>query len=465
MVTRLVVTAFLVAIVVLADSVLSTTDGCKFPWLLRDGAVVLHVAVRVRNTSTAQGCGLTALKSISQKDAILVQVPASLVISANTSEELAVRVAQLSAEHKSSASVERGPNTTVRYAAWIVERLTATPPLLPGLHIPTDVSKVCLGGHWQELVAHAKAELKRVRKVAKALHSTANRSTLNAAWAAVRTRALQGPTDANAPEATTQFLAPGLDFANSPSTPTEKPRARVEYKRTRETTIDGTRGTGLDVLLTNPEEIPKGEAITLNYGNIRHPMDALDTYGFLPLDEANGAVRWDGDVPLQMGFAKRKPSPTGAKDVFASKGCRDANALQFNATSGRPADRVVRCIGLQFEKEMGQDTLAALPKAERRKVLASIFKILAEHANRTRRSHYAPLTEEGSRRCSDAVARVPDARRAALQQTLELAWKAEQFMRDAYDNLARFAASRVPGQSERPPGETEQAEVGRKDEL
>jgi hypothetical protein len=519
-----VMRVMLLVLVVLGSSSAAPTNGGPLSVgdlrhvIVTDGAahVKLHTALEVAET-TASGLGLVVAKRVPHSDTVLVRVHPSSLIAAPTAQRLVQRVARRLA---SDANSEHLPadrifqNTMLRDVA---KRVVANPPLLPALHVPRRTAEVCFAKHAKTLFATGADELDAAIAAAAGKEEIAA-STVRLAWTLVRTRGLEGPTNITRPNDVSTFLAPVLDYANTHPSGTGS-NAKLEFQRSQaawwrqrygrrsaaaveedpiaaaadsattdnqatgddEAAGDATipeRPTSLDVLLTSTASIRKGAEVFLEYGNLRHPLDFIDTYGFDATTtattggqqddrvEADGSLshRWQRLVPLQLGFppSRSKAGP----DHFDQAGCRDPAVMAFNASTGKPSASVLTCAALahfaSLNREEGSAAMrlyqsGGMTRDERSRVMALAWRIIAEHANRTIREEYTTDASEAT--CLLAVlsglAQAEADRTSGYQgdgpwqmplrtkETVLAVRAASDFMRNAFEALLRYATQKV----------------------
>jgi hypothetical protein len=523
------VTAALACVVLVAGSLAAadaepgaaTTSVCDaaevLKWARSTAEIKLQTAVDVRVHNASGGCGLFAGRAIPHGNTILVRVRPEALIADRKHTSVVLRAAQLLAE------VEGGNLSTVQHQHldhvaehWgsVANATKIECPLrIPALVLPGSVVAKCLPRHPRRLFQAAQAELGHLKHLAKTevlgRGATFRTRHLKAAWAIVRTRAIDGPVDVTRPEETWTFLAPGIDLANMPSA-TGAANTRLEYQRTQAKfrsalneagdDLDAAklaqpapeRPTRLDVLLTSVRGIRKGAELTLSYGNVRHPLDTLDTFGFVPGLSAAGAngsvignVSWTASLPLQLGFPEPKTRRyTGrhrfgrdaAADTYDEHQCRNESVMTFDPVTGKPSPSVITCLVIvHIQQRPSDDASFALrrylggmmSKPERQKLTAVAWGLLQFHANRTAVEEYslfesAGQSTEGQNQRSACVAAVENAREkeakkrlaspldaSTVDATLAEVAAVTQYMRAAYERLYAFAAGKAKALGEK----------------
>jgi hypothetical protein len=413
--------------------------------------------------------GLYAARHIPHKSTVLLRVPPRALLVANTTESLVLRVAELIARSRlcagnSSSFTECDDDNP--FNAYVSD-VSRRPGLLrfPAAVLSTGEADACLAPHFAKLYAHATAEWRRLLKSAteakQQTKSNVNttKGDLRRAWAIVRTRAITAPTHASRHRNTSVILAPLLDFANHNGT---LPTAQIEYQRhsvmvpivpgEEEEIRRERRSDELDVLLVSTVPLKKGADVTIDYANVRHPVDAVDTYGYLPVDTSSGAEAADKQLakafpqlPLQIVFPRDD-------EFIQARGCSNASLITFDANTGKPAANVLPCAVLTHLKGRGevdgllamQDYVAGVTKKEHRRELArAAYGSLAHEALKLR-DEYSMSAERRSR----CVALIGSGKASkAKVDVVAAATAVTMFMRDAIVRLAGYCAKRAEGEA------------------
>lgn len=405
---------------------------------------------------------LTAVKHIPHKSTVLVRVPQTALIIANGTVALTLRVARLIGMQRrceANATALPGDEACDSPLLGYISDVMRRPGLdtAPAMALTEAQAKACLAAHHMKLYAAARAQWASIETAAKKSDQKlgATKADLKLAWSIVRTRAITAPTNGSAVEESMMtMLVPFIDMANHDGA---NPSAQLEYQRHSTgasiaedgSVIARTRSDALDVLLVSTRSLKKGSPITLSYGNIRHPVDAVDTYGFLVEGFGSPALSDRLDemlrarfplIPIQMGFPDDK-------DFFGPRGCNDASIMVFNATTGRPANAVLPCASLAQLKGLGEaQGLIAMQtyvhgkmgKKERRQLAKAAWGLLAQQAGKLRDDEYA-LTQEQRSQCAAVVGRSSP----KVVHAVSMATAATMHMRDAVARLQTYCNDRV----------------------
>ena len=229
------------------------------------------------------------------------------------------------------------------------------------LSLPEPIAERCLGAHFLRLYRDAQRDLEGRHRGASQSAFGIRKEVL-----AVRTRALHfAPGEATHRDGHNEVMLPVIDFANHAA---RSRNAKVVYDAPSER-----------FLLVAVRDILEGEGIFISYGNIRTPVDAVDTYGFF---NASDALRIAAQVKI----------PEVATDAMMKASCTKESQgyFTFDVVTGKPSNALMICASLWMLKQPSeQDAFVqgTLPVTVQLGLKVRVMKKLAKLA----RDELAPM--------------------------------------------------------------------------